>query len=540
MPVSNVCRLLLAAVFLSSVYGQQNPSASADAKQTLHTSSRLVVLDVVVTDKAGAPVENLTADDFAVLEDGATQAINSFEPPSAHLFRLPKSEESSSGIRLIKNGENAALTIFVLDEFNSSFEESSYARRKLHQFLESHTYLQQPASLMRLTQFGLSVVADYTCDGNALLHALEQLPVQSAEMLLKGRTARQLDRAKTTLAAFNQIALASQDHKGRKNVVWIGSGLANLHITGHPPLLDTIRETATHLELAHVSAYVVNARGISGYRDDVVQPGELPGVDAALRAGGISDSGYQGGAGGGSDFTPFQDSASGDVVFAGIAAQTGGEVFANRNDLDVLMDKAITDGNAYYALSYYPANKNWNGNFRRIQVRLRPTGLAARTRKGYFAAEDSSPTEESIEAALALAVRSQVEYIGIPFDATARIDSTPTRSLQFKLRLDGHALSWTPLPNGDLQSEITVVIADVLRNDKVAQSKILQKQLAVHKPAQGTTEAISNGPILLTAEAAVPAPASSRIRLVIRDAASGRMGTWDMPTETIEGLESKK
>jgi VWFA-related protein len=537
------CKLSIAfvvAICLSAAYSQESATAAAATQNTLHSTSRLVVLDIVVKDAADRSVENLSAEDFTVFEDGVPQKISSFEPPSVHRFTAAQNADSSSGTALIKNADNSSLTIFVLDEFNSSFEESSYARKKLHQFLESHPHLHQPASLMRMTQFGISVVADYTCDGNVLRTVLEHLPVQSVEMLLKGRTARLLDRTDTTLAAFNQIALASRDHKGRKNVIWIGSGFpSKLHITGHPRLLETIRDTATNLQLAHVTAYVVNARGIPGEREDVVVPGESPVADAALRAGGITDTGYAGGSAGGNGFIPFQNSGTGDIVFGAIAGQTGGRVFANRNDLDVLIADALIDGESYYALSYYPANKNWNGAFRQIQVRLRPAKLRARTREGYYANDDANPTQESIDTALALAVRSQVEYLGIPFDATARVSST-SDSLEFKLRVDGHSLSWTSLPNGDLQSELTVVVADVLHNDKVVQSKVVRKQLAVHKTDNGKPDVAPSGPVLLTAEADVPPPASSRIRLVVRDEVSGRIGTWDMPTTSIEGRASSK
>jgi hypothetical protein len=96
------------------------------------------------------------------------------------------------------------------------------------------------------------------------------------------------------------------------------------------------------------------------------------------------------------------------------------------------------------------------------------------------------------------------------------------------------------LPNGDLQSELTVVVADVSHNDKVVQSKVVRKQLAMHKTGNGKPDAAPSGPVILTAEADIPPPASSRVRLVVRDVVSGRIGTWDLPTDSIEGLAGSK
>src|SRR6476646_460699 len=53
-------------------------SASAD-KQALTSATTAILVDVVVRDhRGGAPVTDLTSDDFAVFEDGVAQKIDSF------------------------------------------------------------------------------------------------------------------------------------------------------------------------------------------------------------------------------------------------------------------------------------------------------------------------------------------------------------------------------------------------------------------------------------------------------------------------------
>src|SRR5438132_14410395 len=48
---------------------------------TLRANTRLVMVDVVVTDKKGQPVTGLKTDDFTVEENGKKQKISVFVPP---------------------------------------------------------------------------------------------------------------------------------------------------------------------------------------------------------------------------------------------------------------------------------------------------------------------------------------------------------------------------------------------------------------------------------------------------------------------------
>ena len=73
-----------------------------------------------------------------------------------------------------------------------------------------------------------------------------------------------------------------------------------------------------------------------------------------------------------------------------LADRTGGRAFYNRNDLDGAVRDSITDGSTYYTLGYYPENKDWNGGFRNIQVKLRRGSVKLRYRIGYFAVDTAT------------------------------------------------------------------------------------------------------------------------------------------------------
>src|SRR5579884_3773785 len=62
--------------------GDQIPPGTQN-EPTYRVNVRLVNVFTTVTDSHGAPVPNLTKDDFRVLEDGAPQEIRVFEKESA-------------------------------------------------------------------------------------------------------------------------------------------------------------------------------------------------------------------------------------------------------------------------------------------------------------------------------------------------------------------------------------------------------------------------------------------------------------------------
>src|SRR5277367_2911109 len=69
----------------------------------LRSHSRLVMLDVVVTDRAGNPVTGLHKDDFTVLEDGQLQRISNFETPASHFnadSSIPQSNDDTDSTSL--------------------------------------------------------------------------------------------------------------------------------------------------------------------------------------------------------------------------------------------------------------------------------------------------------------------------------------------------------------------------------------------------------------------------------------------------------
>src|SRR5262249_48470001 len=59
-----------------------------------------------------------------------------------------------------------------------------------------------------------------------------------------------------------------------------------------------------------------------------------------------------------------------------------------KNDLDAGLHKIVSSSEGYYLLAYTPLNSNFNGEFRRIEVKARGAGLKVYSRRGYLARAD--------------------------------------------------------------------------------------------------------------------------------------------------------
>jgi len=55
-----------------------------------------------------------------------------------------------------------------------------------------------------------------------------------------------------------------------------------------------------------------------------------------------------------------------------------------------MREAAIDDSSSYYELTYYPTDKNWHGEFRRILVKTTRPGVQLSHRQGYFARESDA------------------------------------------------------------------------------------------------------------------------------------------------------
>ena len=483
---------------------------TGQALPTLKLSTRLVVIDVVVTDKHGHLVNNLQKNDFSVYEDGAVQAIRSFEPPSAHA--QPAGVVVNSAADLKKIGF-APVTILVMDELNTDPADMSGARQALVKYLASQpATLTQPTELLVATNTRFLELHDYTQNRDALIdlirHHLPELPTK----FLAGRGGCiAVERMVQSLASLEQIAQASLGTPGRKNVIWVGAGFPSSNPVGlddktATTIIAAVRQCTNMLLDARITMYVIDPRINSTDTIDVSDPDDISNEQTS------------------SGVEPF----AGAIQFATFAPATGGHSYFSRNDLNNEIAEGIEQGNDYYTLSYVPTDNSDNAaKYRQIRIVMGDKNLRATTRDGYYpptaAIRNVASTEPPRQAAnqlkldISSAVNSAISYNGLDIQATRGPGD-------YSLAVGAGHLDWTPVDNQTQRAEATVIAAWYN-----AKGKLLGhagKELVVTRPADTDPDHPGDATFVLPLQ---PLPGdATRLRFVVRDAVSGRMGTADV------------
>jgi VWFA-related protein len=130
----------LSWIVLVGMFGTALSQQPATDTQTLHVTSRLVILDVTVTDAKGHFVSGLDKSQFTVFEGKTQQTIQSFESPELHTMPV-----ASAGKLLVTSSKdlerigNAPVNILVLDERNTPFGDVAYALQMVERYLLSQS-----------------------------------------------------------------------------------------------------------------------------------------------------------------------------------------------------------------------------------------------------------------------------------------------------------------------------------------------------------------------------------------------------------------
>lgn len=187
--------LFLALVLLALVCA---PSANAQAASDPGVG--LIKLDVLVTDKSGAPIPGLLSTDFALLENGSPNRILSF-----HTEPEPPVE-----------------VILVIDTLQIPVGLASIERTSVEAFLRSNGgHLAQPVSIFTMLDTGLWQVAEPSTDGNALATQVAHNGEVALTYKFRGLASPpSLD----ALQALGAIATAERRKPGRKLLLWVGPG----------------------------------------------------------------------------------------------------------------------------------------------------------------------------------------------------------------------------------------------------------------------------------------------------------------------------
>ena len=329
-------------------------SQSAQANQTsaqAATASGDLTLDVVVTDKSGAPVTGIEPGDFKLLDNKQPQSLVAVQP--------------ANGMKAKADPPVQALV--VIDAVNATFLTIANERQWLGSLArENGGELALPTSLVLLTDQGMRFQDHATLDGKVLAEFLEQNASGLRDIRRSEGREGELEREQVSLNSLSFLAAKEAKAPGRKLVIWVSPGwqlFSNYSWDGgqrdEKVLFNYIVSMSTALRQAHITLYSVDPAGVG--RGQFFYQNYLKGVDAPKHA----------------DY--------GNLFLQVLATQSGGQVMFASNDLASLIDKCVADARAYYVLTYHPPAPGHADEYHAVDVQVDKPGLKARTRYGYYA-----------------------------------------------------------------------------------------------------------------------------------------------------------
>jgi VWFA-related protein len=478
--------------------GQSTPNA--DGTVTFRTSTRIVVLDTVVTDAKGNLITDLTKDDFHVTEAGEAQTITNFEVASK---RIPSPEVTiDSTADLDRLAPRAPVNIILLDEFNTRFEDEAFARYSLKKFLQRQPdKLALPTILIAVSIDKFEVLHDYTQNKQAVIDALDHHFVANPWRNTSNSWAA--ERLGTAFLTLRRVAEATIGHQGHKNMIWIGRGFPALDFSR--VAVDTSNRVENEVQ-----------RCVNALRDARIT---LTTIDPA----GLLVDQYAYGS-----VARFEDPFGGNYEFAKLARATGGRTIYGRNDVDAQIAAAAADGANFYTLVYRPTSGSENpAKFRKIVVTVDRPGAVVTTREGYYLSRgpgrvDPAAPNRRLVSDLVSAESSTMVYDGVEMTMTPVAD----RPNVFKLHIAPRSLAWTPATDTEpRKAEVILMVTTFDKKGKELKrvARDLTVKAAADVPPTGRIERALD--INYTLD---PDPKAKRVRFVVRVAASGRIGTADL------------
>jgi VWFA-related protein len=544
------------------------PPNSLDTTQEMNTRDsatpfsvrvNLVPIRVVVRDVHGQVIANLHQDDFRVFEDRKLQIISHFSVETAQATPQPLPETSSSHLAdsekapapLVRParfvallfddvhlpfGELARIRNIADDYVKSSFQPSDRIavftisgqsqtdftddRAKLHEALSgiqprpvtadsasgigdcpSINYFQ--ADLI-VNQHNTQAIAIATNDALACEFNNDQRFLSAAQGVGQAKALHILSTADVqtqySFQRLKEIVRRMTAVSGQRLIVLMSPGFL---IPNREYDLSEVIDSAARM---NVIISTLDARGL--YTVDA-----LPDV-SAKPTGDPSLSGFH------TSYRFQQESRQSDVLWS-LADGTGGQRFANSNDLVSGFRRLVSTPETSYLLGFVPQNLKYDGHYHSLKVELTSKEkYTVQSRSGFFAPKRVETPAEAAKQEIEEAVLSQEEEHGLPIQLHTqyyKVDATDAK-LAILAHVDIGRMHFDKL-DGRNKNDLTIVAALFDRNGNfvTATEKVLEMRLR-----DTTLERLSHTGVTVRSSFDVK-PGAYLVRLVVRDSQAAQL-----------------
>jgi VWFA-related protein len=582
-PAKYLLWLCVLVPWTSAYAQQQTPSPSPPPRSTddvVRVYTELVQTDVMVFDKQGRFIKDLTRENFELRIDGKPRPIEAFE-----LITAGSDEESqlaaargASTVNLKRPVplDRGRIVFFYVDDFHMDVSSFALARKAITNFIEKEMGQNDQAAIASATgQIGF--LQQLTSDRTVLRAALERLnprtystrdmerPPMSeynatliergdrdvfeyfvaetlrnnpginreiAASMVRGRASSINSQGAVfnnhTLVGLERLVRTAKNLPGRKVVFFLSGGFLIENRRGDA--ISKIRDVTSAAAKSGVVIYSMDARGLVTGMPDAS-------VDAAFDPTGRLLHSSRG------ELSATQDGMN------ALAADTGGKALFNTNDLSKGFAPALNETAVYYLLAWKPdAESQKEKRFRNLEVRLvNRTDLSVRVRKGYLdvdpepevaakPAASPTPASQTVPSKLREVIAAPYPERDLPILMSADYYDVAGKgaTLSTAVQIPIEFLSFTEQP--DKKHQAAVDVSGVYYDDKgVPKASFMERIVATSQTAAtaGDRDITFTYPARLT-------PGLYQVRVAVRDAKTGRAGSahawFDIPDLTKKKL----
>jgi VWFA-related protein len=336
--------------------------------------ARLVNLPVVVRDKKGALVRDLTKTDFSLQVDGHPQAIRYFDIDSNLPLILGLLVDTSLSQRSVIDEERTASAAF-LDHMLTDTKDQAFVIQFARQ---------------------VELLGDLTNSRSRLQAALKQIDTPSPDTASSdpddsGGNSGNRHGGRRTYAGgttlYDATFLASDElmrkHQGRKAIIILSDGVDK----GSKETLNKALESAQRADTIVYSIYFKGEERQQQQDWGRQGGGRFPGGGGypGGRGGGYpgGGGGYPGSGGGGGS----SNHVDGKKVLRQLSEETGGRLFevSKKQTISQIYDQIAEELRAQYRLGYTPDQVTSADGYHQIDLAAHRKDLFVQTRNGYYA-----------------------------------------------------------------------------------------------------------------------------------------------------------
>ncbi len=535
-----------------------NPAAGAnqaeisqrDSPATFSSRVNLVQVPVVVRDKQGHPVGNLTKDDFLLYDKGKPQLISKFVVEKAGTPYIPAVRATDENAPADASETPTApiperFIAYLFDDLHLKVDDLL----RMRQALWTHIAESQDAvtRVSIVTSSGIGVL-DFTDDLDKIQQTLNAIH-PNTRMPLSGNNCPSISLYMADLIINKNdptaLALTAADAKACDNNPNSTVDYQSLARSAAISVLS-IGEGDTARVLEAIEAMEKRMSAMPGSRNIVVispgflvpgddlRPAEAEILDRAIRANVVINTldarGVYTVIPGGDASTrvvnttsvsqrtnyTLQEQLADQDILEELATGTGGSFFENDNGFKEGLSQLTKQPEFIYLLGFTPADLKYDGSFHGLKVTLRsPTGLTLSARRGYYAPKRPTDPEEAAREDIREAVFSRDEVRDIPVDLRIQFfKSSPSNArLTVVSRVDVTPLHFKKEQDRS-KNTLTVVAGLFDRNGNFVNG--IQRIVDMNLRDQ-TLEALGKSGISLRENFDVT-PGIYTIRIVVRDA----------------------